>query len=179
MEKAEALLIVDMQKVAFTVTRYDSESVTRRIARLAEQFRLKNKKVIFIQHNGEVDNYCYPNTEEWEIISELPVHPEDIVVEKRANDSFYKTNLEEILISYNIEKLYITGCATDFCVDATVKTALTKDYDITIISDCHTTADRPFCKAKMLIDFYNWLWTDLTKTKYKIKVVPVSEVNID
>ncbi len=172
MKQAEALIIVDMQKVAFTVTRYDSDNIIRRIAALADKFRKQNKKVIFIQHNGEVDNYCYPHTEEWEIVSELPVHPEDIVIEKKANDSFYRTDFEETLKELGIEKLYFTGCATDFCVDATVKTALTKDYDITIVSDCHTTADRPFCSAKTLISFYNWLWADLTQTKYKIKVTP-------
>ncbi|WP_321437921.1 isochorismatase family protein [uncultured Bacteroides sp.] len=176
MERTEALVIVDMQKVAFTVARYNSDNVIRRIAALASKFRKQNKKIIFIQHNGEVDGYCYPNTEEWKIVSELPIYPEDIIIEKKANDSFYKTNFEKVLKQHSIEKLYFTGCATDFCVDATVKTALTKDYDITIVSDCHTTADRPSCNAKTLIDFYNWLWADLTQTKYKIKVIPAAEI---
>jgi len=176
METTEALIIVDMQKVAFTVPRYNAENVIQRIAALAEKFRRHNKKVIFIQHNGVVDNYCFPNTKEWEIVDELPVHPEDIVVEKLANDSFYKTNLQELLTKHGIEKLYFTGCASDYCVDTTIKSALSKDYDITVVSDCHTTADRPHCSAKTLIDFHNWLWADMTQTKYKIKVIPSSEV---
>jgi len=179
MKTAEALLIVDMQKVAFTVTRYDAENVIHRIATLADLFRQHSKKVIFIQHNGIVDGYCYPNTEEWEIVSQLPVHPEDIVIRKQANDSFYKTNLTEVLAKYGIERLYITGCATDYCVDTTVKSALSKDYNITVVSDCHTTANRPSCSAKTLIDFYNWLWADLTQTKYKIKVIPAADILID
>ena len=100
METTEALIIVDMQKVAFTVPRYNAENVIQRIAALAEKFREHNKKVIFIQHNGVVDNYCFPNTKEWEIVDELPVHPEDFVVEKLANDSFYKTNLQELLTKH-------------------------------------------------------------------------------
>jgi len=47
--------------------------------------------------------YCYPNTEEWEIVSQLPVHPEDIIIRKQANESFYKTNLTEVLAKYAIK----------------------------------------------------------------------------
>jgi len=51
--------------------------------------------------------------------------------------------------------------------------------DITVVNDCHTTANRPSCSVKTLIDSYNWLWADLTQTKYKIKVIPAADILID
>jgi nicotinamidase-related amidase len=70
-----------------------------------------------------------------------------------------------------LEELVITGCATDFCVDATVKSALTKDFPVTVISNGHTTSDRPDLTAKQVVDHYNWIWQELSPTKSKIKVI--------
>src|SRR5690606_17518339 len=88
-----------------------------------------------------------------------------------ANDSFYKTSLKEELVSLGIKDIIITGCATDFCVDATVKAALTNDFNITVIADGHTTADRPKLDAGAVIDYYNWLWSEMTPTDGKVKVI--------
>jgi hypothetical protein len=56
-----------------------------------------------------------------------------------------------------------------------VKSALTHDYNVTIIADAHTTADRPFLEAVKVIDYFNWLWADLIPTEGKVKVVTSSE----
>jgi nicotinamidase-related amidase len=79
------------------------------------------------------------------------------------------------LDSNSIKDLIITGCATDFCVDTTIKSALSHDYNITVISDCHTTSDRFGFKSVDLIDYYNWIWSELIPTKSKICVVTQKE----
>ncbi|MBT1687173.1 isochorismatase family protein [Fulvivirgaceae bacterium PWU37] len=33
----------------------------------------------------------------------------------------------------------ITGSATDFCVESTVQSARSKDYQVTVVKDGHTT----------------------------------------
>lgn len=173
----KALLIVDMQKVSFTpkTPRFDTENVIVRIKTLSELFRVNGLPVIFIQHNGCKQNYCAPGSKEWEILDELIRNPGDQVISKEANDAFYQTQLHQFLQMNHINELVITGCATDFCVDATVKSALTHDYNVTIIADAHTTADRPFLEAAKVIDYFNWVWADLIPTEGKVKVVTSSE----
>lgn len=173
----KALLIVDMQKVSFTpkTPRFDAENVIVRINTLSELFRVNGLPVIFIQHNGRKQNFCAPGSKEWEILDELIRKPGDQVISKEANDAFYQTQLHQFLQMNHINELVITGCATDFCVDATVKSALTHDYNVTIIADAHTTADRPFLEAVKVIDYFNWLWADLIPTEGKVKVVTSSE----
>ena len=100
----------------------------------------------------------------------------DLYIEKEANDSFYKTDLSSLLAELNVDHLYITGCATDFCVNATIHSALVKDFDLTIIKDCHTTADRPNLKAEENINFHNWLWANLTPTNGRIRLLPSNEI---
>jgi nicotinamidase-related amidase len=169
----KALLIIDMQKVSFTskTPRFNSDDVIKRINILSDKFRKNGDIVIFIQHNGSKEGFCIPNTEEWEILSSLEIGKNDIFISKTANDSFYQTTLKSDLIQLGIEEVIITGCATDFCVDSTVKSALTNDFNITVISDGHTTAERNYISAKQVIDYYNWIWNEMTPTKNKIEVI--------
>jgi nicotinamidase-related amidase len=173
----EALLIIDMQIGSFRLSkRYDEVGVVKRINELADFFRKKNQSVIFIQHDGTKENYLHTGTEDWKILPGLKQEHFDLYIEKEANDSFYKTNLSNLLKDLKVDHLYITGCATDFCVTATVHSALVKDFNLTIVKDCHTTADRPNMKAEENIKFHNWLWENMTPTHGIIQVKNSNEI---
>jgi nicotinamidase-related amidase len=169
----KALLIIDMQNTSFTpkTPRLDAEGVIKRINKLSHKFRLAGDKVIFIQHDGTKEGFCKPNTVEWEILSSLDIKSDDLIISKTANDSFYKTTLKEDLMNLGINEIIITGCATDFCVDSTIKSALVNDFNIIVIKDGHTTADRPNLDAKQVINHYNWIWSEMTPTNGRIKVI--------
>lgn len=173
----KALLIIDIQKVSFTTEtpRYDAINVIKRINKLSALFRQKGDLVIYIQHDGSAMGFCKPETKEWEILDSLVREPNDIILPKTANDAFYNTNLEQFLKENKIDELVITGCATDFCVDATVKGGITKDFNITVISDAHTTADRDNITAKQVIDHYNWIWSEYLPTQGKITLAPFND----
>ncbi|MCK5443753.1 MAG: cysteine hydrolase [Maribacter sp.] len=178
MKDKGALLIIDMQKGSFTprTPRYDTKGVVERINALAGIFRASDCPVIFIQHDGtELDEFI-PNTIEWELLDELEVEPEDIVITKYANDAFYSSSLSSKLKELQIEELFVSGCATDFCVESTIQSALSKNFDITVVADAHTTGDRPNLTAKQVIDHYNWVWQNMIPTKGKIKVLDYEKV---
>jgi nicotinamidase-related amidase len=167
----EALVIIDMQNACFELAeRHDRTGTASRINQLSQYFRRNHKPVIFIQHDGTKEDYMFPNTREWEIIPELEIGPKDLFVKKTANDAFYRSNLEDVLKTQGITTLYVTGLATDFCVNATIHSALVKDYHIVVVKECHTTADRPGLSAMQLIDFHNWLWPNLTPTQGRVDV---------
>ncbi|GAA3652446.1 isochorismatase family protein [Flavivirga jejuensis] len=168
----KALLVIDMQKGSFTpeTPRHDTHGVINRINLLADRFRTSGNHVFYIQHDGTKHNEFIPNTEPWDIVSELQVSQEDILINKYANDVFYHSNLKSELETHHINKLYITGCATDFCVEATIQSALAKDYNITVVKDGHTTGNRPHLNAEKIIEHYNWVWQNMIPTKGIIKV---------
>ena len=173
-----------MQKGSFRpyALRHDTLGVIDRINTLSNYFRINNDKVIFIQHDGTRENSFLPETEDWKILPELIKLSGDTVISKTANDAFYNTDLQTILAKNNITELFITGCATDFCVDWTIKSAVSKDYRITVIEDGHTTADRPHLTAPAVIQHYNWLWADMTPTNSKIQVIKINDLlkaNVD
>lgn len=178
MKNIQALLIIDMQKGSFTseTPRIDAEGVIDRINQLTRIFRSKNLPVIFIQHQG-IGEFG-KDSWEWELLDGLEVKTSDLIVSKTANDAFYKTELVEKLSELGISELYITGCATDFCVESTIQSALVKDFNITVIEDGHTTGERPFMDSKSVIQHYNWVWSNLTPTNGNIQVKPLHEISI-
>lgn len=173
-----ALLIIDMQKGSFTpqTPRYDAEGVTERINTLSGAFRAVGAPVIFIQHDGSRQGEFLPGNWDWEILDTLEQSSTDLVVAKTANDSFYNTSLEQKLKELGVNQVCITGCATDFCVAATVQSALTHDFNIIVVRDGHTTADRPYVTAVNVIEHYNWVWADLTPTKGRIELQTTAEI---
>ncbi len=167
-----------MQKGSFTETtpRYDTAGVCRRINALSEYFRSQSVPVIFIQHDGSRDDEFHPGSEAWQLLNALEVLPTDLRIEKTANDCFYRSNLDDELKKLDIIDLYITGCATDFCVASTVQSALSKDYNVMVVEDGHTTGDRPELNAKQVIDHYNWVWKNMIPTLGRIDVAPTSDI---
>ena len=153
----KALLIIDMQRGCFPEFNLALQELVSRINALAANFRNNQYPVIYIRHDGSSENELIPHTDDWQLLSELQTLPTDQYIEKTANDSFYRTPLSQVLTERNITELYITGSATDFCVDATIKSALSKDYQVTVVADCHTTNDKPNLPAPVLIDHYNWI----------------------
>ena len=181
MKNNKALLVIDMQKGSFKLKtpRFDTIDVVKRINELAQLFRELNYPVIFIQHDGTGTGEFEKNTLDWENLDALFVNPKDIRIDKYANDVFYKSKLQSKLENLNVNELIITGCATDFCVESTIQSALTKDYNIIVVEDGHTTGERPHLKAEQVIEHYNWVWQNMLPTKGQIKVIKTELIKTD
>jgi nicotinamidase-related amidase len=178
MKKQRALLIIDLQKESFPQENpaHDRVGVVQRINSLSRQFRTEGLPVIIVQHNGSLQNEYIPGTTGWELIDDLETVPSDLRIDKTANDSFYNTNLHELLTGLHVRELVITGSATDFCIDSTVQNALVRDYDVVVASDGHTATSRPHATAEVIVKHYNWVWENLTPTKGKVVVKKIEEI---
>ncbi len=172
----KALLVVDMQVGLFEgdSPRYDAEGVIQRINEIAKVVRVTGGVVIFIQH--EDDGGLKRGTEGWEILPILERADTDLLMHKQACDSFYETNLPDLLEQYGAQELIITGCATDFCVDTTIRAAANRNYDVVVVEDAHTTKDRPHLDAKSIIRHHNWMWKGLILPRNEVKVLPTTSV---
>lgn len=174
----KALLVIDMQVGLFgkDTPRHDADGVVGRINALARAVRQARGIVIFVQHDGPQGDTFEPGTDGWTILPSLERQDGDVVVHKRACDAFYETDLSEILQEHHARQLIVTGCATDFCVDTTVRAAASRDYEIVVVEDGHTTADRPHIDAVSVIRHHNWLWQNLIHPKRQIMVVSARSV---
>ena len=158
-----ALLVVDMQQGLFSSeqSRYRSASVVANINLLIDFCHQESIPVVFIQHDGPIDDVLEPQTDGWQLLPQLHRHANDHLIRKSACDAFYRTGLQPLLHSLGVSRLMISGCATDFCVDTTLRAAASLDYQIIAVQDAHTTADRPHMSASQIIEHHNFMWQNL------------------
>lgn len=174
----KAFIVIDMQNILFLpqTPRYNKEQVVNNINSVLSYFRSNNFSVIFLQHDGSLQNECLPGSYDWEIIPELLQEKSDITISKIANDCFYKSELMLVLDRLGITEILVSGCATDFCVDSTIKSAITKGLCVSVLSDGHTTANRNQIMAKDLISYYNWIWENLIPINRQVKLYRTEEI---
>jgi nicotinamidase-related amidase len=133
-----ALLVIDVQNgVVAGAPRRDD--VIANISALIGKARAQDVPVIWVQHSD--DGGLRQGSEPWQYVKELPRDDGEPLVHKRYGDSFEDTELEELLAERGVGHLVVTGAQTDACVRSTMHGAFTRGYDVTLVSDAHTTED--------------------------------------
>jgi nicotinamidase-related amidase len=132
-----ALLVIDVQNdvVARAV---DRDLVVGNIGQLVEKARAEGVEVVWIQHH---DDELVRDSEGWRYVPELVRAETEALVHKSYGDSFEETELESVLAGRGVGSVFITGAQTDTCVRSTLHGALVRGYDVTLVSDAHTTED--------------------------------------
>ena len=172
----DALLVVDMQVgLRNGPPKHDLQGVIDRINRLATAIRDRAGKVIFIQHCGGKGDEFEPDSPGWQFLPELLRDGADIVVAKSLNDPFAGTNLRPLLDQIAPERVLISGWATDFCVDSTVRSAVANHHDTVVVADGHTVSDRPHLDAVSVMRHHHWVWSNLI-TQRSIRIAAADEL---
>ena len=172
----DALLVVHMQVGLLNgKPKHDLRGVLDRINRLAAKVRAESGKVILIRHCGGRGDDFEPQAPGWEFLPELVRKPDDIVLPTTLNDPFAGTDLRARLIEIRPARVLVTGWATDFCVDSTVRSTVAHHFDVVAVADGHTLSDRPHLDAASVIRHHNWVWSNLI-TQRSIKVIEADEL---
>lgn len=142
----QALLIVDVQKDYFPGGKHELVGATEALTKIQtvlEQFRIIQQPIIFVQHiNTSTEaTFFLPNTNGIEIHRAITPLVGDPVVVKHAPNSFFQTELLELLQSKNIDELVICGMMTHMCIDTTVRAAKDYGYTLTLLADACATRD--------------------------------------
>ncbi len=109
--------------------------------------------IIFVRHSDA--EYLLFGSSAWQAYDKLDVSETDFFVEKKMPDSFYETDLQELLERENTDEIYLCGLQTDFCVDTTCRSAFSKKIKAFLIEDAHSTYDTEFVKAENIIKHHN------------------------
>ena len=62
-------------------------------------------------------------------------------MEKTHGNTFEDTDFEEVLASKDVGHLVVTGAQSDACIRSTIHGGFARGYDVTLVSDAHTTED--------------------------------------
>ena len=132
-----ALLVIDVQNgvVERAVRRGE---VVANIRSLVDRARAAGVAVIWVQHS---DDGLVVGSESWEYVPELVRQDGEPLVAKQHGDSFEGTDLEQRLAERGVGQLVVTGAQSDACVRSTIHGAFVRGYDVTLVTDAHTTED--------------------------------------
>ena len=133
-----ALLVIDVQN-GVVAGAYNRDGVIANISTLIDRARAENVPVLWVQHSD--DDNLVRGSESWQYVPELVPRDSEPVVHKSYGDSFEGTDLEELLAERRVGGLIVTGAQTDECIRSTIHGAFTRGYDVTLVSDAHTTED--------------------------------------
>ncbi|MBW6459574.1 MAG: isochorismatase family protein [Bacteroidales bacterium] len=136
-----ALLVIDLQRYFLEPENHayipSAGDILGNISLLAGFFRKQERPVIFTRHLNNDDDagsmaYWWSdlireNTRESELISEIKEQG-DIVMIKSQFDAFYKTNLQDILLSRNVVYPVICGVMTNLCCETTTRSAFVRGF---------------------------------------------------
>jgi nicotinamidase-related amidase len=174
----DAVIVMDMQVGLLDgPPKHHLPAVVGRINALTAA-RRRSGAVIWIRHCGRPGDGFARGAPGWAFLPELDRRPGDLVVEKTLNDAFAGSALHETLTRLAPDRLLICGWATDFCVDSTIRSAVSRDYDVIVVGDAHTLNDRPHLDAPSVIRHHNWVWGDLI-TNRSIKIATTAELIAD
>ncbi|MEJ2653589.1 MAG: isochorismatase family protein [Gammaproteobacteria bacterium] len=156
LQDGDALIIVDVQNDflpggALAVPHGDE--VVPALNRYIDLFLTKGMPIIatrdwhpvnhcsFQAQGGPWPPHCIANTPGATFAAGLKLPAEAIIIskavalEKDAYSGFEGTELEAVLRSYGVRRLFIGGLATDYCVLNTVTDALENRYQVYVLSD--------------------------------------------
>lgn len=172
---ATALLIIDVQ-VGVVSAAHRRDAVIANIQTLLASARASNTPVIWVAHSEE---QMPIGSDSWQYVPELVRVESEPLVHKIYGDSFEGTNLEEVLADANVGHLVVVGAQTDACIRSTIHGAFTRGYDVTLVSDAHTTEDATEWGAPppdVIIKHTNMYWGFQSAPGRTARVVATAEV---
>lgn len=174
-----ALLIIDTQ-IGVIEPAYKGKEVLDNINVLLAQARASHTPVIYVQHDGPQGDGLEVGSPAWAIHPAIAPQQGELIVHKRASDSFYDTILQHELEARGIEHLVVVGGSTEMCVDTTIRRATVEGYDVTLVSDAHSTQDydEAVLTAAQRIAQLNHVVDGFGTETHTITVKPTNEVKL-
>jgi nicotinamidase-related amidase len=179
-----ALVVIDVQRGILAIPNLVRkkeidqalDETVGRIAGLIARARAASVPVIYIQHDGSPGHRLEPGTSGWPLRVEIAPQPSEPVIHKRACDAFFETPLDAKLAAAGITRLVVCGCMTQYCIDTTVRRAVSLGYDVVLAADGHTTADTGTLPFEQIIAHHNALLDGFDGGEHEVCVRPSSEI---
>lgn len=122
-----ALLIIDMQEGLREETSCKElfDNALMYINEVSQFFRNKSLPVVIVQDLS----VGAPNSEAFQCTKNLIVNDSDYRIQKKYNNAFWETELDELLKGEDVDAVVICGFAAEYCVLFSYNGALERGYE--------------------------------------------------
>ena len=156
------LIVVDMQNALMDDELYDYEGFVENVVKLVAAAREHGAEVIYVQHDAGPGSGFSEGDEAFEIAEEVAPKEGERVFVKRINSCFGNREFAAYLEEAGDDTLMIVGLQTNFCIDATVKSAFERGYHVIVPKGTNSTFDNPYMSGETACAYYfNEVWPEL------------------
>ena len=153
------LLVIDIQKGITDSRLYNFESFIENTTQIIKAARDTHIEVIYFQHDDGPGTVFSIGDEDFEIAVQVTPADREKVFVKNINTCF--GNKEFVDYIKNEDTLMIVGLQTNFCIDATVKSAFERGYKVIIPQGANSTFDNDYMTGEVTYKYYNdMMWPE-------------------
>lgn len=148
------VLIVDMQNALMEAHPFREEELKENLKEVIGTARQKSIEVIYVRHDGGKGDELAFGTRGWQICDGVSPQEGERIFDKCYNSAFKETGLDAYLREKKITDIILGGLQTEYCIDATCKSAFEKGYHVWIPVHATSTFDNEYFSAEQLTAYF-------------------------
>lgn len=149
------VLVIDIQKGITDDRLYNYETFLESTKRVIDTARKNNVEVIYVQHDDGPGTGFSVGDVDFEIADQVAPKEGEKIYTKEINSCFGNKELAGYLDEQADKTLMIVGLQTNFCIDASVKSAFERGYKVIIPEGTNSTFDNDYMDGETTYKYYN------------------------
>ena len=156
------LLVIDTQKGITDERLFEFEKLKANIKELIALARENAKEVIYVQHDDGPGTGFSVGDWDYEIFDEFAPKSDEKIFTKTVNSALHpSTGLLDYLKNKGEKSLIIVGLQTNFCIDATIRSAFDNGMEAFIPEFTNSTFDNDYMDRETCYHYYNdFMWPE-------------------
>ena len=155
------LIVIDIQKGITDERLYDFDGFIRNVTNIIDAARKNNVEVIYVQHDDGPGTGFSFGDKDFEIADQVAPKENEKIFIKTINSCFGNNDLADYLRESREKDLMIVGLQTNFCIDASVKSAFERGYKVLIPKGTNSTFDNDYMDRETTYKYYNdMMWPE-------------------
>ena len=153
------LLVIDTQSLITNEKLYNFDAFVSNVKKLINVARTLQIEVIYVRHDDGVGHALTKGAEGFDIYEEFKPICDEKVFDKTVNSAFRNTGLLEYLKEKGEKEVMIIGIQTDYCIDATIKSAFEHGFHVIVPAYANTTLNNAFMTGENSYKYHNeFMW---------------------
>ena len=148
------LIVIDMQKALMDDELYDLYGLIGNITKIIEAARENAVEVIYVQHDAGPGTGFSVGDEAFEIADQVKPEPGEKVFVKTINSCFGNREFRDYMERQEDKRLMIIGLQTNYCIDATVKSAFERGFEVIVPDGANSTFDNKYMSGETTVRYY-------------------------